>query len=544
VAAGEDWWQIAQELDSVDRDALSAAQLDRLADAMFWTDRHDPSIEVRRLAYQAHSDVGDDDGAASAAWRLFYDHFLVGELAVANGWLERCRHHVGRIEAGSGAGAGQSVAAGWLMVAEADLAMAHGDDNAGLESAGRGRQVAEEAGDADLRAMALQAEGRAEIGLGRRQRGLSLLDGAMVAVINDELAPLYTGWVYCNVVSTCYGLADVRRATEWSVAAMRWCETLRSGLMYPGLCRVYDAELSWIRGAWDAAEAGARRACNDLEAFEPRYAGAAFYLVGELCRLRGDIDEAERAFARADDLGRDPQPGRALLLASQGQTADALAALRSALRPGPSAPLPRAQMLLATIEVARRAGDAAVVVEAADGMANLAVEPNPVLDAYHLLAAGLAREANGQLDEAFDRLVESVDAFDQAGLTYEAARARVAVARVAELLGDPDTAGRELALAATTFDRLGAVPDRDRVGASADRDHVGATSRRAAALTGREVEVLALVAEGLSNREIGERLVLSRHTVARHLSNIMTKLGVGSRAAATAAAYEQDLLSS
>jgi DNA-binding NarL/FixJ family response regulator len=201
-------------------------------------------------------------------------------------------------------------------------------------------------------------------------------------------------------------------------------------------------------------------------------------------------------------------------------------------------------MLLATIEVARRAGDAAVVVEAADGMANLAVEPNPVLDAYHLLAAGLACEANGQLNEAFDRLVESVDAFDQAGLTYEAARARVAVARVAELLGDPDTAGRELALAATTFDRLGAVPDRDRVGASADRDHVGATSRRAAALTGREVEVLALVAEGLSNREIGERLVLSRHTVARHLSNIMTKLGVGSRAAATAAAYEQDLLSS
>ncbi len=531
-----DWSEVRRRLQASDPDSLTADELDRLSDALFWTDDVHASIEVRRAAYRSHVAVEDHPGAALAAWRLFYDHFLVGEMAVASGWLERCRRHAGAVP---------GPPAGWLAVAEADVALAGGDAEGARSTASIATEIGAAVDDPDLRAMALQAAGRAEIAVGNRQRGLGLLDQAMLAVINDELDPLYTGWVYCNVVATCFGLADLRRASEWSDAAMRWCATLADGSMYPGLCRVYAAELKLLRGAWGTAEVDARRASADLDVFDPRYGGEASYVVGELCRLSGRWDEAEAAFARAHELGRDPQPGLGLLRCAQGRPADAVVSLRSAVRPGPSAPLPRAQLLAALAEVAVVADAPDDAGLAATEAAGLPDDGRPVVEAYRAVIEGLALVAGGEPAEAVARFRAARDHFRGLGFPYETAKAQHHLGLASQLIGDDEGSRLALDAAAATFDRLGAIVDRDntRSARAATTDERDLTSQVGpVALTGRELEVVRLVATGRSNREIGAELSLSPHTIARHLSNILTKLEVGSRAAATARAYELGLL--
>lgn len=528
----------ARPVDDLDRD-----ELEQLADGLFWLDRPRSSIEVRRLAYQAHLDAGDTDRATLAAWRLFYEHHLVGESAPASGWLQRCRRHVG----GDAGDVGRTRPAGWLAVAEADLAVEAGRSQTAVALAATARMIGEECGDRNLFAMALQVEGRARIAAGDRRVGLSHLDEAMVAVINDELEPLYTGWVLCAVVAACIGVADLGRASEWSDAAMRWCASLREGRMYPGLCRVYSVELAYLRGEWPSAEAQARQACEELVAHDPRYAGAAYYLVGELCRSQGDLVGAQQAFARAHELGRTPQPGFALARLAEGRATEALAALRTALEPGPSEPLPRAQLLTAVVEVAADLGDRDALAAAVDELDELAGE------AHGPLVAGLAAAARGELSLADDdplgalaKFRRAYESFRSVGCAAEAARQKLRMAGAAWRFGDADTARLEATTALAELEQIGAQPEVDKARAllSALTKTGGEPARATASspLTARELEVLALVAGGGTNRAIADRLCVSPHTVNRHVSNILTKLDVGSRAAATAVAYQQGLL--
>ncbi len=528
-----------------DRDPgeLTADELDRLADALFWLDRPDESVSVRRRAYRAHDDTGDAERAALAAWRLFYDHHLVGEASAAGGWLERCRRQV--------AGDTRCRHGGWLAVAEADVALGAGNPGSALDHAREARGVGTRLGEADLWAMAMQAEGRATIALGETARGLAVLDEAMVAVIGGELAALYTGWVYCNAVSACYGLADLGRATEWSEAAMRWCRSLEDGRMFRGLCRVYAVELACLRGAWDAAAADADRACGELTAHDPRYAGEAYYLVGELRRLRGDEGGAQVAYEEANRLGRPPQPGLALLRLAQGRAGDAVRGLRSAPRPDPAAPLPHARLLAARVEAETAAGDRAGAQAALVELHELADRTqSTVVTSIADGARGVTALSAGDPAAALAHLRRGWRALHDLGLAHDAARLRVDVGRAADALGDADTARLEWQAARSTFERLDAAPDLDRVrrllaGAedptdrtAADRPVGGVTRRGPLPLTDREIEVLRLVAGGSTNRDVAGALHLSPHTVSRHLSNIFAKIGVTSRAAATAWAYE------
>jgi ATP/maltotriose-dependent transcriptional regulator MalT len=372
---------------------------------------------------------------------------------------------------------------------------------------------------------------------------------------------------------------------------MRWCATLREGLLYPGLCRVYWVELACLRGAWSEAEVEARRACAELAAHDQRYAGTAFYLVGELRRLQGDVAGAEEAFDRAHKLGSSPQPGLSRVRLQQGRAADALAALRSALAPGPTAPLPRAQLLSALVEVAAGVGEMAEAERAADELGALAeASGSRLLDGLRSAALGQLSAARGDHRSALADRRRALRTFQELGLPYEAARQQVELAVAAEAVGDNETARLELEAAVTTFERLEAPVDVERarclldpgaVGAAGDASPAPSAPRRLASgsrpgrrivadrgaepasapaampavlpeagseagerspLSGRELDVLRLVADGKTNRDIAETLILSPHTVARHVSNIFTKLGVGSRAAATASAYELGLL--
>lgn len=530
AAAVGGWRETWKRLSAAERSTLSGAELDDLADAAFWVDRPAESLAARRDAYAAHLAAGDEARAAMSCWHVFYEHFHVGEVAVAGGWLERARHHVeGRLDTAVG---------GFVALAGAEWALAHDDPVAAAEHAERALEAGRATGDPDLTAMALTMRGRLLVAAGRTPEGMASLDEAMVCVVHDQTAPLFTGWVYCLMLGVCHDVADVRRAAEWSDAAMRWCDELNEGLLYPGLCRVYRVELQRLRGAWETAEAEGRRACDEVVRHDRRYAGEAFYVVGDIRRLIGDLRGAEAAFRQAQELGRLPQPGLALVRLAQGKPEAAVNALRLALQSGPAAPSPRAQLLAALVEAEIAAGQPDAARASAGELTALAgASGSAVLDATARAALGTVLLAEDDALGAVARLREAWTAFQELGMPYEAARAQVAVGEAAWRLGDEDTATLELETALSAFRRLGATGAADKVAAL-----LAATSLGSSRLSDREVEVLRLVSRGKTNREVGAALFISEHTVARHLSNIFTKLGVSSRAAATAHAYEHGLV--
>jgi ATP/maltotriose-dependent transcriptional regulator MalT len=528
MVASPDWRAVHAELTARELTSLSAPELDRLGEALFWLDRPDESIAVLGKAFIAHVAGGDHAAAAMAAWQLFYDHALVGEMAQANGWMERARR-----EAASAEDPG---VAGFLAVAESDLAAGAGALEDAVDHANRAVELGRATGTADLTAMALQAKGRALVARGRLEEGITALDEAMVAVVNGELTPLFTGWVYCNALSTCHDLADMTRAIEWSDSAMRWCEELRAGRLYPGICRLHVVELAALRGAWESAAVMARQACDELTSHDPRYAGAAHYLIGELHRLAGDLDLGEEAFTRAHELGRVPQPGLARVRMAQGRLDAAVNGLRLALESPTSAPLRRTELLAALCEAHLAAGDTDAASAAAAAM-TVAVRgtASSYLDAMTRAAEAQVLLACGDALAACRRAGEAVELFQSSGVPYDAARAREIRGVAARVIDELDTAQLDLTAARDTYRRLGADPDARRVDALLG-------DAAPSPLSSREIEVLRLVARGGSNKAVAGALVVSEHTVARHLSNIYTKLGVGSRSAAAAWAYERSLV--
>jgi DNA-binding CsgD family transcriptional regulator len=514
-------------LGPLDPATLSGAELDDLADACFWLDRPDDSTARRALAHAAHAAAGDAGRAALSAWRVFYDHYLVGELVVAAGWLERARTCAAR--------ATDARPAGWIAIADADLALARGTPAVARALACEAAEIGAAVGDADLVAMAGQAEGRSLVALGRAGEGLARLDAAMVAVVAGEVDPTFTGWVFCNVLGTCHDLADLRRASEWTDAAVRWCEAQRGGLLYRGLCRLHAVELRCLRGDWAGAAVDARRACDELTAHDPRYAGEAHYLVGEVRRLLGDLDGAVTAFDRAHESGRPPLPGLALVQVARGGAPQALRTLQDALGDGVAAPAQEADLLAATVQAALAAVDQPAARSAAERLRALAVASgSDLVDALALAAEGAVLLADGHHD-ATVRLRAAWVACTRLGLVGHAAHVQVDLAAAARRDGDHDAADRALRTARTTFERLGAVREVASVNALL-RPSTGAL------LTPRQLEVLRLVARGATNREIGAVLFVSEHTVARHLANVFARTGTSSRAAATAWAYERGLV--
>ncbi len=380
--------------------------------------------------------------------------------------------------------------------------------------------------------MALQACGRSLVACGRLADGLAALDEAMLGVVNDDPAPLFAGWVYCNVLATCHDLADLDRLAQWSDAAIRWCDHLSAGTLYPGLCRLHVVELAGLRGAWEEAAAAAQQACSELMAHDPRYSGEAHYLVGELHRLVGRADLAEEAFVRAHQLGRLPQPGLARVRIEQGRADAAVRALRLATQEVPQPPARRAELLTALAEALVAVDDLDGAAEAAGMLAAVADEvSSEYLRGLAISTDARVLVARGVSAPAWQRAGEAAELFRGLGLPYEEARARTVRGEAALQMPDRDLGELELTAALGAFRRLGARPDVLRV-------ETRLSGSPESPLSAREREVLVLVALGHSNREVAADLVLSEHTVARHLSNIYAKLGVGSRTAATAFAYQ------
>jgi DNA-binding NarL/FixJ family response regulator len=294
-----------------------------------------------------------------------------------------------------------------------------------------------------------------------------------------------------------------------------------------------------LHGAWPDAMEEARRACDQLSRPPGRpAAGMAFYQLAELHRLRGEVAEAEDAYRRASQFGREPQPGLARLRLAQGQVDAAAAAIRRAVDEA-SDRMARSKLLAASVEIALAAGDVAAARGASDELTTLADDlAAPLLAAVAAHARGAVLLGEGDTRAALQALRHAWVGWQDLEVPYEAARVRVLIGLACRQLGDRDGAAMELDAARWVFERLEAAPDLAQVEAL--------TRTRAAAgsggLTARELEVLRLVAAGQTNRAIAADLFLSERTVERHMSNILTKLGVRSRAAATAYAYQHQLL--
>jgi DNA-binding NarL/FixJ family response regulator len=508
---------------------LAAADLEGLANAAWWLSRFDESIDARQRAYAAYAAAGDEYGAAATAARLSIEHFVRDSPSIGMGFLLRAQRHARHAPDGPGLG--------FLAMVESSVARFGGEMDRAIALAHEALEAAERWGDRDLIAMSLHAEGLALVDAGRVAEGLDCMDEAMVSVLSGELDPYFTGIIFCGLIAACLELQDVRRAGEWSDAAFTWCQTLRPDAPFPGMCAVNHAEVSRLRGAWPEAEAELLRAAEQLQATQPGLAGPAFVQLGEVRRRTGDLDGAEEAFLRGGELGGDPQPGLALLRAAQGRTADASAELRRALATEHQ-PARRVRLLAATAEVALAEGSIDDAGGAVEELATIADAAGTApLHAIAAGADGLVRLASGDLPGAAERLLEATRTFDRLGLPYEAARARIAYARALLAAGDATGATIELDAASAQLQRLGAAPDLDAI----ERLRSDDGQSLPAGLTAREAEVLRFVAAGKTNRDIAVELVISEHTVARHLQNIFAKLHVSSRAAATAFAFEHGL---
>jgi DNA-binding CsgD family transcriptional regulator len=531
AAAREDWPEVYAVLHDADPGALAGADLDALADAAWWLSRVEESIDARRRAYTAHVDDGADRAAARAAWMLSVEHDLAGREAVAAGWLGRARRHV--------ADQPECVEQCLLAWTEAETLHRQGRVDEALAAARRMTATARRCGSRDLVAMSHQVQGCILIAQDRITDGTALLDEAMCAVLAGELSALFTGWIYCLAPPACLEIADLARASAWSEAAIRWCATLPDGNPFGGLCRLHRVEVLTLRGALADAGREAARACAELASYGALVAAEARYLAGEVHRRRGDLAAAEAAYAQAHESGRDPQPGLALLRLAQGRPDEAAAALRLTAPDGVPGRLARARLLWARVEITLAIGDTAAATEAAAELVALARTSGArPLDAAAATATGAVAVGERRWDQALAPLRRARALWLDLGLPYEAAQARMLLATACREAGDPAGAGRELEVARAAFDRLGAVAEARQAAAL-----LGGAPRRPGGLSRREVEVLGLVAAGRTNRQIAADLVISEHTVARHVANTLTKLRVSSRAAAAALAVEHGLLS-
>ncbi|MEP6661409.1 MAG: response regulator transcription factor [Acidimicrobiales bacterium] len=525
------WADAFSGLSGADREGLlELDDLERLAVAAYLTGLDTQSTEVWTRAHQAALRVDDVARAVRCAFWLAFGLLNRGELARGGGWVDRAQRLLDDR-------ALKCVEHGYLRYCVGLRSVFEGDASVAHAAFSRSVNVGDQFGDPQLAALARVGQGRCLIYLGQVADGVALLDEAMVAVTAHEVSPIAVGDAYCTVIEACQELFDLRRVHEWTAALSQWCDSQPTLVLYRGQCLIHRAEIMHLHGAWSDAVDEVGRACDRLaRAATTRPAmGAALYLRAELHRLRGEFASAEASYGEANEVGRDPQPGLALMRLAQGQVDAAHSAMRRALD-GAGDPVTRARLLAPYVEICLAASDVAART-AADELSAIAAELNAdFLRAASAHCEGAVLLGEGDARGASAALHHACTAWRALDAPYELARARVLFGLACRSVGDADTAKMELDAACRAFKQLGALPDLARA------EELSGIAPIAGGLTKREVEVLALVAGGKTNRAIADTLFISEKTVARHVSNIFTKLGLSSRSAATAYAYEHKLL--
>jgi class 3 adenylate cyclase len=456
----QEWRAAYDSFSTLEAGELEASDLESYGEAAWWRGKLDEAIGLRERSYAAFSAAGDEYGAARLALALGWDYEGRGSFAVSNGWLANAERLLERLP--------ESPEHARLLLTNAITAMfAEGDLDRAIASFEDAYELARRVGDRDGQMLALSGKGRAFIKAGEIDKGLGLLDEATASAVSGDLRPHSTGLVYCLTISACQDLGDYRRAAEWTEAANKWCDRLDVN-GFPGACRIHRAEALRLRGDWTAAEAQAIAACEELHDFDRSITAGGHYEVGEIRRRRGDFAGAEEAYRTSNELGRDPQPGLALLRLAEGKVDAAVAGITRTLETAHD-PLFRLRRIPAQVQIAIAAGDLRTARAAAD-------ELEQIVDAYKIggrraaafdatahFAQGQIKLAEKDWSAAAGPLQHARDEWQGVGAPYESAQARMLLGIAYRRSGDEHGATVELEAALATFERLGAELDADRV---------------------------------------------------------------------------------
>ena len=535
------WTDAYEGLRVADESApLGAEDLDRLGVAAHLTGQAETAGVAWARAHRAWYDGGGDPGrAVRCAFWLGLTLMERGEQARGGAWFARVRRVLEECSP-------DRPEQGYLCLLQALQALAGGDPDTAYAGSERAAGFGARSGDADLAALGRLGCGQALLARGEAAAGVAMLDEAMLAVTTGEVSPLAAGTIYCAVIISCQKIFDLSRAQEWTTALTRWCASQPDLKPYRGQCMVHRSELLQLRGDWSAALTEAQSGCEHL-ADPPGnpVQGMALYQRAGLLRVRGDFEGAEGCYRDAGTRGHPVQPGLALLRLAQGRLDDAIGAIRR-VAGVVRKPADRAPILAAYAEIALAAGEPGEARAAVTELRRIAAEfDSPYLWAVAGRAHGGVLLAEGDAAGAARELDAAEATWRRLDAPFEAARAGLWLGDACARLGDHDTARMEWEAARGTFERLGAVPDAERAGERSPSPSSSSSSSPTGAaegLTGREVQVLRLVAAGRTNRQVADELVISEHTVRRHLQNIFGKLGLGSRTGATAYAYEHGLV--
>jgi class 3 adenylate cyclase len=446
-------YELLREADT--REPLEPEWLESLGEAAWWSGRLEDCIDARERAFAAYLERGDRRSAAVEALRISHDYQSKLSAAREAAWNKRAESLL--------ADEPECIEHAHLDRRRAANAAARGELDEALALAERALELGTRFGDRDVMALALHDLGRFRITKGDVEEGLSELDEATLAAMHGEIGPYATAVIYCNVIEACRNLADYRRAGEWTEAAKRWCE--RQAIAgFPGQCRVDQAEVMKLRGAWDEAEVAARDASEELKGFRLPVAARAFYEVGEL-RLRvGDRAGATEAFGQAAELGLDPQPGSALLRLAKGDVAGAAAAIARALDDKPWDRLARARLLPTQVEIALTAGDTVTARSAVEELKRIAdAYGSDAIQAHAAHALAAVQLAQGDAAAAVRAARDAWQLWQEIDAPYEAARARAVLGAAHRALGDNDAAEIQLRGARSVFQELGAAPEARRL---------------------------------------------------------------------------------
>jgi DNA-binding CsgD family transcriptional regulator len=524
-------WQAAYEagcaVDGLDASA-EADRLDLVADTAWWLGDIDDCIAHREAAYLAYDELGEQRRAGQCAVWLYEHHCFKGQATIGGAWLRRAHRALDDDP--------DCVEHGALQLREAEAAHGGGQlDRAvvlGSEALALGRRLRS----IDLEAEALQTLGRVLIDAGDLGEGLAHLDEAMLFAVEGRLRPYSTGKVYCSMIAACEEVGDLVRAAEWTDATARWADDGHPFAVFPGICRIHRALALDTRGALADAAREVEQACAELLGVHVPNAAAAYAELGDIRRRLGDLAGAEVAFARAEELAAQPCAGLALLRLAQGRVGPARAIIDRCIA-GAVLPLARARLLPTLAQIAIAAGDL-------DGASAAVADHERIAAEFATVAlVAAARGARGRLElaqddpaAARDALTDALQRWQTLDVPYEIATTRALLGQAQRQSGDDEAAAASFAAAEALFGSIGARLDTSQV------EQLGGRRTRPAGLTEREIEVLGLVAAGCTNKEIAADLYLSEKTVSRHLSNIFTKIGVNSRASATAFAFEHQLI--
>lgn len=506
--------------------------LEGLSWATWWLDDADTVMQARQRAFQLYRERGQIVSAARMATWLAADQVdFHGAMVVANGWLARAQRLLEPLELGP--------EHGWLAFHEGYIANLSGEVDKAAELAVRAARIGRELAVPDLEMLGLALQGTTLVARAQVAQGMRCLDeAAAIALAGEAAIPISGAWACCFLVSACTSILDFQRAYQWCDRIAAFSERYQSRYML-AFCRAeYGAVHLW-RGQWREADEMLAASVEDFASSRPAMVGAPLVALAELRRRQGRADESLELLNRAG-ASAGAQLGRARLALDRGDAARATDILERVLRQVPAHReidrVPVLELLVRAGIAGARHDTAATALEALRAIEQRVgtLPMRAVVDR----AAGTLAAAQGEPARARVLLTDAVDRFEQSDAPFEASVARTELAATLRALGEDDAAEQERELADTCLHALGAITESDRA------DWLHDATVAVADVTPRERDVLALLAEGLTNRAIGERLGVSEHTVHRHVTNILRKLELPSRAAAAAHAVRTGLVAS